>query len=70
MFSMIGNMKIMLNEEPCHESQHLEHGIERWERNECEDMKTAIDYLYEFKKNLSNLHPVVVELISYMLSRQ
>lgn len=38
-------------------------------RNEQEDMKKAIDYLYEFKEKLSKLNPLVVDAIESMLQR-
>ena len=40
-----------------------------WLRNEKEDMITAIEYLYDFKKKLSELHPTVMEAIEHMLQR-
>jgi hypothetical protein len=40
-----------------------------WERDEQEDMKKGIDYLYEFKKKLRELHPSVLDAIENMLQR-
>lgn len=42
---------------------------DKWQRNEIEDMKKAIDYLYEFREKLSTLHPIVFELIENLLQR-
>lgn len=41
----------------------------RYSRNEKDDLKTAIDALYEFKRKLDELHPVCVEIIDNMLQR-
>lgn len=41
-----------------------------WKRNEREDMKLAIEYLYEFKKKLSDLHPNCLSLIENMLQHR
>ncbi len=41
----------------------------RYERNEQEDMKKAVDYLYEFKKKMAELHPSCLNLIENMLQR-
>lgn len=40
-----------------------------WERDEVEDMKKGIEYLYEFKEKLSKLHPLVLESIENLLQR-
>lgn len=40
---------------------------DRYKRDEMEDMKTAIEYLYEFKKKLSKLHPSICGSIESML---
>lgn len=40
-----------------------------YSRNEKEDLKTAIDALYDFKKKLSELHPVVIDVVDNMLQR-
>lgn len=42
---------------------------DRWDRCEKEDMKEAIDALYEFKKKLMKLHPNCVELMNNMLQQ-
>ena len=39
----------------------------RYDRDEKEDLKTAIDYLYEFKKKLTLIHPEVLGKIERML---
>lgn len=41
----------------------------RWERNEKDDMKTAIEYLFDFKDKLSKLHPTAIDMIENMLQR-
>jgi hypothetical protein len=41
-----------------------------YKRDEKEDMKTAIDALYEFKRKLNELHPVCVDLINSMLQQR
>ena len=40
-----------------------------YQRNEMEDMKKGIEYLYEFREKLSKLHPVVMDAIENMLQR-
>jgi len=42
----------------------------RYERNEKEDLKIAIDYLYEFKEKLYKLHPFVIHLMDQMLQKK
>lgn len=42
---------------------------DRWTRNECEDLKTAIEHLYAFREKLSKLHPVVLDAIENMMQR-
>lgn len=42
---------------------------DRYARNECEDLKKGIEYLYEFREKLSKLHPVAMEAIDQMLQR-
>lgn len=51
-------------ESPVFESQG------RYNRNEEEDIKTAISYLYEFKRKLDALHPNCVDIISHILSNR
>ena len=51
------------------ESRPISMHEERYNRNECEDMKTAIEYLYAFREKLSKLHPVAMEAIDQMLQR-
>jgi len=41
-----------------------------YNRNEKDDMKIAIDALYEFRKKLSELHPTCIELIENMLQHR
>lgn len=40
-----------------------------WNRDEQEDMKKGIEYLYEFKKKLRDLHPTVLDAIENILQR-
>lgn len=42
----------------------------KWERNEKEDMKLAMDYLYEFKEKLFKLHPLCVETVHNLLQER
>ncbi len=41
----------------------------RYIRNELDDMKKGIEYLYEFKEKLLKLHPAVQDSIEHMLQR-
>lgn len=41
-----------------------------YKRDEKEDLKTAIDALYEFKRKLNELHPVCVDVINAMLQQR
>ena len=63
--------------------RHLNSGIEqctanqplapqapsRYQRNEKEYLKSAIELLYEFKRKLDELHPTAIDLIENMLQR-
>ncbi len=40
---------------------------DKWGRSEQEDVKEAIDLLYDFRKKLDKLHPRVKDLIENML---
>jgi hypothetical protein len=40
---------------------------DRYERNEQEDLKLAIDHLYEFRAKLNKLHPAVLDKVEMML---
>jgi len=40
---------------------------DRYDRNEQEDLKLAIDHLYEFKAKLNKLHPGVMNKVEDML---
>ena len=62
MLGRIANQVCMPTEAP-----RLAQGEDKWQRNEKEDMKTGIEYLYEFKEKLSKLHPVVCDAIERML---
>jgi len=42
----------------------------RYTRNEKDDLKVAIDALYEFKRKLDDLHPNVERCISNMLQER
>jgi hypothetical protein len=44
-------------------------GSERWERNEKEDLITAIGFLYEFKTKIHELHPNVTNVLADMFNR-
>ncbi len=46
--------------------QPIGHSNARWERDEKEDTKTALDLIYELKNKLRKLHPVAEELIQIM----
>ncbi len=41
-----------------------------WNRNEKEDMKLAIEYLYEFHEKLSKLHPECTMHMNHMLQER
>lgn len=45
------------------------HSEDRWQRSEQEDMKKAIEYLYDFKEKLSKLHPTALDAIETILQR-
>lgn len=53
---------------PCEAPRPL-HTEDKWQRNEMEDVKKAIEYLYEFREKLSNLHPIVFDVIENMVQR-
>ncbi len=40
---------------------------DRYNRNEEEDMQTAITYLYDFKRKIDKLHPNCLRLVDQML---
>jgi hypothetical protein len=42
----------------------------RYQRDEYEDYKTAIDFLFEFKKKLKMLHPNVEQSIRLIMQQQ
>lgn len=64
MLGRIGQTPVM----PC-EAPRLAHEPKQWERNEQENIKKAIEYLYEFRDKLSKLHPVAMETIEMLLQR-
>ena len=43
---------------------------DKWVRNQKEDMKKAMDYLYEFREKLDELHPECVIIIESMLQQR
>ena len=43
---------------------------DRYSRSQQNDMKDAIDALYDFKSKLDKLHPVCTDLIQNMLQQQ
>lgn len=51
---------------PCDAPRPL-HSEDKWQRNEKDDVKTAIEYLYEFKEKLSKLHPTAQATIEHIL---
>lgn len=63
MLSRIGNSAQPL---ACQSQDHAEN---RYNRNELEDVKKRIEYLYEFKEKLAKLHPFVIDRIEDMLQR-
>jgi len=65
MLGRIGNQVSM----PC-EAPRLAVSEDKWQRNEKDDLKTAIEYLYEFREKLSKLHPIAMEAIDQMLQKQ
>jgi len=62
MLGRIGNKPLMPYEAP----RQL-HNEDKYQRNEIEDMKKGIEYLYEFREKLFNLHPIVFDAIEKML---
>lgn len=42
----------------------------KYNRNAKDDMKKAVELLFEFKENLDKLHPTCIELISAMLQQR
>ena len=65
----------MLHSFNCAPPQRLNETIgisrdDRYDRNEQEDLKLAIDYLYEFKAKLNKLHPSILDKIQHMLQTQ
>jgi hypothetical protein len=40
---------------------------DRYDRSEQEDLKLAIDYIYEFRGKLNKLHPGVLDKVEQML---
>lgn len=65
MLGRIGNSPLMACEAPRNAVQHED----KWQRNEVEDMKKGIEYMYEFREKLSKLHPVVLDAIENLLQR-
>lgn len=64
MLHRIGN-----NVNECRPSIAREESKSSYERNEKDDLKIAIDALYEFKNKLSALHPTVIDVVDNMLQR-
>jgi len=58
--------KMKVSEQLACDSQ-VNQATARHNRNEEEDMKTAIEELYRFKKNLDKLHPICMSLIEKIL---
>lgn len=63
---MLGRLGSSIN---CVSAESMPRVPSRYERNEIEDMKIAIGYLYEFKKKLDELHPACIDAIDNMLQR-
>lgn len=53
---------------PC-DVPKMDASFNRYSRNEKDDLKTAIDALYEFKRKLDELHPSCIDIIDNMLQR-
>ncbi len=62
MLGRIGNSPV-----ECSPIPMPSHPPEQYRRNELDDMKKGIEFLYEFKEKLSKLHPVVFDAIENML---
>lgn len=66
----------MLSSLNCHQGQAQRCEVnaprmdDRYERNEQEDLKLAIDHLYEFKAKLNKLYPGVLDKIENMLQQR
>lgn len=60
-----------INQSVCmpYEAPRPAEGEDRWQRNEREDIKAAIDCLYEFREKLAKLHPMAMEIIEEMMQR-
>lgn len=64
MLNRIGNAPLQMCPAPM-----PAHPPENYNRNELEDVKKAIEYLYEFKEKLSKLNPMVLDVIENILQR-
>jgi len=62
----------MLSMPVCQPSQEplMAHAPNLYERSEKEDMKKAIELLYDFRKSLGELHPNCITLIENMLQHR
>jgi hypothetical protein len=56
-----------INPAPCSPPGIQQCRDSKYDRDTQEDLKTAIDYLFEFKQKLSKLHPDVTSIIEHML---
>lgn len=63
MLRQLGNIPMQ------YEAPMKSHSEDRWQRNEIEDMKKGIEYLYEFREKICKLHPVILDVIENMLQR-
>ena len=56
---MLSSINCISNNQICREP--------KYDRNEKDDLKLALDYLFEFKEKLNNLHPNVLYIIEKLL---
>lgn len=56
------------NAPSCYDSVAVSaHPEAQHKRNELDDLKKGMEYLYEFKEKLLKLHPIVVDVIEKLL---
>lgn len=56
----------------CSSPMHMQANnvvLDRYQRNEKEDMKRAIELLYEFNDKIRELHPACLTVVENMLQR-
>lgn len=54
----------------CAIPQATEKPSSTYERNEKEDMKLAMEYLYDFNEKLGKLHPMCRELMHHIMQER